>query len=145
MTDLPARSLEAARGLWERTAGDGTQTGDTRDAADQLLKNLGIALRRWIGAEGYSALLSRAVLLASDECPVLVGTTILGLSQTAPQHGGVPSSEEIAAAIIALLAALMSLLGRIIGDDMAVRLIEQVGEPSPRGIASKQRWAGRHA
>ncbi len=143
MTDTSASSLAAARRLWERCILDSAGTGDTRQTAERLLADLGIALRRWIGADGYNVLLSRAVVLAGPACPVLVGTTTLGLARTPPQHGGEPSSEEIAAGIIALLASLMTLLGRIIGDDMAVRLIEQVGGPSPRGFVSTQTNVGR--
>jgi hypothetical protein len=43
---------------------------------------------------------------------------------------------EVAAGLVASMAALIELLGRIIGEEMAVRLVEQVGMPSPRAVAS---------
>lgn len=40
--------------------------------------------------------------------------------------------------MVAAVAALIDLLGRIIGEEMAVRLVEQTGVPSPRGVVSTE-------
>ena len=52
---------------------------------------------------------------------------------------------EVAAGMVALVATLIDLLGRIIGEEMAVRLVEETAcrlarrqedRPSPRGVVS---------
>ena len=48
------------------------------------------------------------------------------------------SAAEVAAGMVALVAALIELLGRIIGEEMAVRLVEQTGIPSPRGVVNAE-------
>jgi len=53
---------------------------------------------------------------------------------------------DVAAGMVALVAGLVELLGRIIGEDMALRLVEQTGvqthretvKPSPRGVVSTE-------
>jgi transcriptional regulator of acetoin/glycerol metabolism len=66
--------------------------------------------------------------------------------------------------MVALVAALVELLGRIIGEEMAVRLVDQTGievdqtgrererekkkereRPSPRGVVSAESKGGRDA
>ena len=62
---------------------------------------------------------------------------------------------EVAAGMVALVAGLGELLGRIIGEEMALRLVEQTSmptsrgrekdRPSPRGVVSIQLKGGRDA
>ena len=55
--------------------------------------------------------------------------------------------------MVALVAALIELLGRIIGEEMAVRLVEETGvrlpeqedRPSPRGVVSIKSKGARDA
>jgi hypothetical protein len=49
----------------------------------------------------------------------------------------------VAAGLEALVATMVELLGRIIGDEMSVRLVEQIGKPVPRAVASAERKGGR--
>jgi hypothetical protein len=51
---------------------------------------------------------------------------------------------KVAAGMITVIATLIELLGRIIGEDMAVRLVEQTGAPSPREELSIPRQRGHH-
>ena len=58
------------------------------------------------------------------------------------------SADEVATGMVALVAALVELLGRIIGQEMAVRLVEQIAikrDPSPRGIVSTESRGERDA
>lgn len=44
-----------------------------------------------------------------------------------------PDAGEIADGMIAMVTALIELLGRIIGDEMAIRLVDQIGAPGMQG------------
>jgi hypothetical protein len=104
-----------------------------------LFTLLEAGLRRWIGAEGYAALLSRSVADTLPEHPVLSTISDLGVDEVVSASPPMPVTVADAAvrrdAIIALMAAMMRQLGGIIGEAMAIRLIELSGTPTPRGIA----------
>lgn len=105
-------------------------------AATRLLHDLEVALSRWIGREGYSALLVNAARLTLPEHPVL--ETVLktgGPGAATPSHDDA-ESDTLARGMTALLEILIELLGRIIGEEMAARLVDQAGAPSPRGSVS---------
>jgi hypothetical protein len=59
------------------------------------------------------------------------------------------SNGDLADGMVAMVATLIDLLGRIIGEDMAVRLVEQAGaeteRPSPRGVVSTEPKRGPNA
>jgi hypothetical protein len=53
-------------------------------------------------------------------------------------------ASEVGAGMVALIATLIELLGNIIGEEMAMRLVEQTGMPSPRALAGNQARGGRN-
>lgn len=136
-------SNEVSRLLWERVAGDSTAPGEVAEAAERICTNLRAGLGRWVGPMGYYALLDRAVGQARAEHPALASLSC---------HGGEKSemmvavrtygAAEVASGMVALVATLIDLLGRIIGEEMAVRLVEQAGIPSPRGVVSNDSKGG---
>jgi hypothetical protein len=144
MTPSSSPATEAARGLWARTAGDTSAPQEVAAAADRMCTQLRTGLGRWIGTDGYRALLDRALGLTRAEHPPLGGFSCLGgdepLSTTAVRAYGVV---QVAGGMVALVAALIELLGRIIGEEMAVHLVEQIGVPSPRGVVSTESQRGR--
>ena len=140
MSPTPAAASETARRLWARAGGDGGAPEEVGAAADRLCAQLRAGLGRWIGAEGYRALLERALELARPEHPALGGLSCLGgdglLTTAAVRAHG---AGETAASFVALVAKLIELLGRIIGVEMALRLVAQTELPSPRGVVSTER------
>lgn len=85
-------------------------------------------LARWLGPTGSHTLLTRAVAEAREEHPVLreirVGheeSVLHGLTGVVEAHG----AAAVTAALEAVLVTLLSLLGRLVGDDVAARLVEQ--------------------
>jgi hypothetical protein len=134
----PVAATDAARRLWARAAGNGSAPQEVGAAADRMCAQLRVGLGRWIGAEGYRALLERALGLARAEHPALGGLSCLGgdgaMMAAVRAHG----AGEVTAGLVASVAALIELLGRIIGEEMAVRLVEQVGMPSPRGAVNTE-------
>ncbi|MBA3655972.1 MAG: hypothetical protein H0W69_01315 [Gemmatimonadaceae bacterium] len=126
--DLPA-SEKTARELIdsEQVAGDGDLARAT--AACNAAEKLYAALSRWIGRDGCHALFVRAQTQAADQHPAL---EVLQLRvREEPYVSCVEESikgfgdSATAAAIEAMLAATISLLGRLVGDDMASNLIER--------------------
>lgn len=85
-------------------------------------------LTRRLGATGSDALVTRALAQAQADHPLLKEIRISGQSKPgldgvtgAVQAHGAPA---VAAGLEAALEKLLGLLGRLIGDDMVVRLVE---------------------
>jgi hypothetical protein len=95
------------------------------------------SLRDSMGEDGRNALLVRALARTEADHPAL--KSIVGLNEGGIQLNGVAASVEahgvpaVTAAIEALLASLIDLLGRLIGEDMAIRLIDQDAPRSRKG------------
>ena len=144
MTPQSAAVRDAARRLWARGAGDSTVPEEVAAGADRMCTQLRLGLGRWIGADGYRTLLDRALGAVRAEHPALSGLSCLGgddawTTGALAEHG----AGKVAAGLVALVAALIEFLGRIIGEEMAVRLVEQIGVPSPRGVVSAETGGGR--
>ncbi|HEY5940850.1 MAG TPA: hypothetical protein VIT87_08520 [Gemmatimonadales bacterium] len=148
MTQRSAAATKVAKLLWSRAASDDTDSAEEVAAVtERTCLQLRAGLGRWIGAMGYRALLDRALILARAEHPALVGLSCHGgdeemIATAVRTHG----AAEVAAGMVALVAGLVDLLGRIIGEEIAVRLVEETGvqttkqskkdRPSPRGVVS---------
>jgi hypothetical protein len=94
-------------------------------ACDQLYRELS----RWVGPDGCHALFTRALAQARAEYPALgqiqlharSDPYIDGVAETIMAHGDPATAEGLEA----MLVHLIELLGRLIGDDMAMKLIER--------------------
>lgn len=102
-------------------------------ACDQLYRELS----RWVGPDGCHALFTRALAQARTDDPALGQIRlharsepyIDGVAEAIMAHGD-PATAE---ALESMLAHLVELLGRLIGDDMAMKLIERSLAASERG------------
>jgi hypothetical protein len=144
MTTKSAAATDVARRLWTRSADGASAPEEVAAAAGRMCTALRAGLARWIGAEGYRVLFERALVVTRLEHPALGDFSGLGgddpVTTAAVQTHGV---EKVAAGLVALVETLIELLGRIIGDEMAVRLVEQVGIPQARGVVSVKLDGGR--
>lgn len=136
---------DVARGIWARVAGDNPTPEKIAATADRIGTQLRAGLGRWIGVEGYRALLERSRALSCAKNPALCELSALGESDSATKaavaaHG----AGAVVAGMTALIAAMIELLGRIIGGDLAVRLVEQVAGRGPRGVETSQTNGGRN-
>jgi len=94
-------------------------------ACDQLYRELS----RWVGPDGCHALFTRALAQARTESPALEQIQLRarsepyidGVAETIMAHGDPATAEGLEA----MLVHLIELLGRLIGDDMAMKLIER--------------------
>jgi hypothetical protein len=126
-----ARRLFMNPGLSATTGGDpgSDNTAQTVAAAEQATRQLGDALTRWFGPYGYHALLTRALVDARSAHPVLAAVIVRspleplldGLADGARAHGNAAMTKGVTT----VLATVIDLLGRLIGEDMALNLVEQ--------------------
>lgn len=97
-------------------------------------------LRDSMGEDGYHALLARALARTEAEHPVL--KDLRGLSAGGAHLDGVAASvaahgvAAVTQAMEGLLAALIDVLGRLIGDDMAIRILDDSPQESHRDGAT---------
>jgi hypothetical protein len=129
--ELPDTALATARRIWRSAAGSAPRPADVAWAAGRICAGLRIGLTRWIGAVGYRVLLDRTLSEVLPAHPVLARL---------PCSPGGPSSARAAVGkdgpgvvtdgVVALMVVMIDLLGRIMGPEMALRLVEQSGVPS---------------
>ena len=120
-------------------AGGNTPARAAAAACDHLYRELS----RWVGRDGCHALFTRALAQARTEYPALEEVQldprsepyIDGVAETIMANGDAPT----AGAIESMLVRLVELLGRLIGDDMAMKLIERSLAASERGDPTSDR------
>ena len=125
MPALTARDT-ARRLVARESVADGSPP-DEGAAAERALRRLAGELTGWFGPLGAHALIKRALAHARAEHPSLDGVTlgapsalhIEGLAEGARVHG-----DAAAAGTLALLAWIIELLGRLIGDELAAVLVD---------------------
>ena len=141
MQGSPA-ATEVARRHWARAAGDTNTLEEVAAAAERTCTQLQAGLARWVGTEGYRALIDRALLLARAEHPVLGGLSCHGGDEPATTAAvRAHSAAEVATGIVALVATLIDLLSRIVGEEMAVELVNQAVARLPGRAASSNQAA----
>lgn len=116
----------------DRAAGEGVAR-----AAAEACGHVYDALSRWVGRDGCHALFTRALAQGRADHPALdhirlqarAEPYVEGIAETITAHGDVVGAQ----ALEAMLARLVELLGRLIGDDMAMKLIERSIDEPDRG------------
>lgn len=99
------------------------------EAVTSAFQRVSVELTRWVGADGCNALINRALSRAQASHAGLSGLTIPNHSR--PVLEGMPDAiaahgaGAIAAGLEAMLVTLFELLGRLIGDDLSLKLAEQ--------------------
>jgi hypothetical protein len=126
MRDLAARLLEVSRPASE----------DDMHEAAVVIETLREPLSRFIGHEGFTSLLRRAVTLASADAPSLRGIQVsadgkLRLAETPPSRESGASNEMETEAAIAVAAHFLGLLVTFIGERLTSRLVQQAWPETP--------------
>ena len=137
----PARQIarRLIRSRQSDRAGGDTDARAAAAACDDLYRELS----RWVGRDGCHALFTRALAQARTEYPALEAIQLQplsepyidGVAETIMANGDAPTAE----ALESMLVRLIELLGRLIGDDMATKLIEESLAESARGDAKPPR------
>lgn len=120
---------ELARRLINDNRGDGGASEHSPHSVAVAFDHLYQSLSRWVGFDGCHALFTRAHANARAKHPLLADIQLRarstpyldGVAETVDQHGVAETVE----ALESMLVALIELLGRLIGDDMASKLIER--------------------
>jgi hypothetical protein len=126
--DKPAERLvrRLLSGRQRRGAGKGDTTAS---AAAATCGDLYRDLSQWVGTDGCHALFSRALAQSSRERPAL--ELIRFSAGSEPYTDGVAESlvkygdPAVAEALEVVLVRLVELLERLVGDEMAMKLIER--------------------
>ena len=135
-------ATEVARRHWARAAGDTNMLEEVAAAAERTCTQLQAGLARWVGTEGYRALIDRALLLARAEHPALGCLSCHGGDEPATTAAvRAHSAAEVATGMVALVATLIDLLSRIVGEEMAVELVNQAVTRAPVARASSNQVA----
>jgi hypothetical protein len=141
---------DLARWLLDEELGGRREDGALLDAADRVARKLGGRLARLVTADGYRALLARALHLSAGAFPVLRGvrpgaTDDVGFDGLREQSEGVDTA-ALRAAVTAALGAVLGLLAAFIGEDIAARLVRDVWPDAPAdGIGADHSRATDHA
>jgi hypothetical protein len=106
------------------------ELADAIGTAERTFIELGRHLSRLIGAEGYRALVARALYVAADEFPLLSSVRpaisppgrMVGLRSSWLRTSAV----EVHGAVAATLAALLWLLEQFVGEDLTLHILREV-------------------
>lgn len=138
-SDQPA-AQQIARRLIDSRRREGGEADSEARAAAAACNHLYRGLSRWVGSDGCHALFARALAEARTEHPVLEQIQLRarsepyvdGVAQTIMAHGDAATAHGLES----MLVRLIELLGRLIGDDMAMKLIERSLGASEHGDAT---------
>lgn len=125
----------AARALARKLLASATPAppGDPESAlaaVSRVVRRLATELSRWFGPYGHHALLTRALVEARGDHPVLRSVLVgepaepylVGLADAARAHG----IDATLDGVEAVLAAFVDLLGRLIGEDLALAFVDRI-------------------
>jgi hypothetical protein len=126
--DRPGAAQELARLLLVLETPESPDARQAIAGAEQVLEQLRVQLARWFGADGAHALLARALDRARAEQPALASAVLeshgrVRLSSLAENSGD--SLEQLTSALTLVVAAVLTLLTRLIGADMVARVVQQ--------------------
>lgn len=125
----PSGAASLSRRQWARISSAARTEEEVARAAERLALQLHSGLSPWIGVEGYQVLLERARREVLPDHPVLANVSAVsgdavGTVSAVRDHG----PEAVSEGMVALVACVIELLGRIIGVEMAFRLVEHSGD-----------------
>jgi hypothetical protein len=128
--DTPSPSIrDLARRLLAVEAASQSAADSRVPEAVRVFEKLQGSLTRFAGADGFTALLRRALALARAEVPALHGLTQMadgsmkGLEELAVAAGN--SGGDVDNAAIAIIAHLLGLLVTFIGEPLTLRLVRE--------------------
>ncbi len=125
--DAPAVSIRAwARQLVAAEAANQSPSDTQSEQAGRVSEKLRISLTRFLGADGFAALLRRALALAKADNPSLrnVKVTVDGHLVDTTEFPAVAASDIDGGA--AITEHLLGLLVTFIGESLTLRLIREV-------------------
>ncbi|MGQ0712154.1 MAG: hypothetical protein ACT4PJ_00325 [Gemmatimonadaceae bacterium] len=137
MSPQASTARELTRRLIAREVSAGDAPDAFAEAAFRASERVDRELSRWVGSTGSLALINRALAEASHQHPVLremrldtrSATGVEAVAESVRTHGAAVTADGLES----FLVALVGLLGRLIGDDLATAVVEQSASNDPRG------------
>ncbi len=133
--------------LWAQATATTSSNTEIACAVERLFSQLRVGLLPWAGADGYHALLDRAIGEVELEHPLLGGLAFLGSDNptgaSLTAEGEAQAAAELETVTIALVTALIHAFSRFVGDTLAVRLVDQT-DFSPSFDMSRHGYRGIH-
>ena len=133
MTDtiyLLPKATDVAQRCWSQATAQASSTEEVLVAVERLCADLRTGLVPWVGGEGFRALLDRAIGEVELEHPALGGLSFLGGDEPTSTATSVDERarefDHVAVVTMALIVALINAFGRIVGDTLALRLVDQI-------------------
>ena len=126
---------DLARWLLDRETDEGSTADALGDGAERVCRKLGLRLDRLVTAEGYRALVARALYLAQSEHPFLA-TVRAGATPDAYLVGLPELLEDVEPevtvdALTAVIGGALGLLDTFIGEDLTLGLVREVWPDAP--------------
>ena len=135
MTKPSKGARDLARQLLRRENAGTVEPAETGAAFERTLARVSENLRRSVGDDGYTALLTRAIAQTRTEHPALGdirgdGPLVFPIGN--PTDAGIHDTKAVSAAFESLLASIVDLLSSLIGADMVLNLLDPDGiSPAP--------------
>lgn len=135
MIDPSAAARDTTRRFVARQQLTIVPPGDTGAVAEEVSARLRTLMVQWVGPEAWHALLQRALEEVRPEFLALKGAyceggRVRGLATNGATNGKALDPDAVADGFAGLVGALVGRLGRVVGDEMALRLVELAQGPS---------------
>jgi hypothetical protein len=120
---------ELTRRLISQASSPGDDPGAAAVAARDACERVAMEFSRWVGTRGYDALMSRVLAEARVTHPALDQIhyeirpvpALTGLAESIERHGAAATARALAS----LLETILSLLTRLIGEDLVETFVEK--------------------
>ena len=116
--------------------------GSVRDAvAASAMTRLHASLSKLVGQGGFEVLLGRSLVLARREQPILVGVVAGPSGELAGLNDPSRDPNAIEQAEVAIVAHFIELLVILIGEELAMRLLDEVRQEAMNGARAQAKEA----
>lgn len=129
-------TIELAKRVIADEAGDPASSRDVAAGARRICEKLDEHLARLVGQAGIMTLLARSLTLTRATFPWMAGVgTASKDSRWDPLETCLAAQDEVTAleALQLFLALFISLLGRLMGDALVLRLVREIWPAEPGG------------
>lgn len=124
----PSRPEQHVLRILQQESAGSAEADALVQAAERVLRAMQVHLARWFGPDGVTAVLNRALARARVQHPVLseVELTMDGQLTLHLRSSTAQSAGNLHDALVALISAAVVLLERLIGEDLVMRLLEEM-------------------
>jgi hypothetical protein len=125
---------EAARRLLARELRGSDDPDAVAAGAERVFAQVFRNLAQWVGTAGCHALVTRSLVLTAPQFPILTGVRHMQsaphlerLAENAREYGGKATIDGVTA----LLASIITTLNGLIGEDVAMSILDAQSSPAP--------------